>query len=230
MGKDKKPTVKKSKAKFVGLGIIGVIAVLAAIVVLTGGSSLSPTKTTMDINNGSPVLGSESAPVTLVEFGDYQCPFCQKWNLDTKPLIQKNYIDSGKVKLIYIDFPIIGIDSPKLHASSYCANEQGLYWKYHDFLYKNQGAENSGWARGQKLKDLAATLPGLDVQKFNECFDSGKYLDRVNQNKNVGIKSGASSTPTFLVIGPDNSGTQISGAQPYSVFQSVFDQKLKSSS
>lgn len=217
---------KSGKGKFIGIGIIGVIAAIIGVLAVTGGVDISPTKTTLDTNTGSPILGSQSAPVTIVEFGDYQCPYCQKWNLETKPLIEKDYIDSGKVKLMYIDFPIVGIDSPHVHASSYCANEQGLYWQYHDFLYANQGHENDGWARGQKLKDLAATLPGLDVQKFNECVDSGKYLDRVNQNKGLALKSGTSSTPTFLIVGPSGTGTLISGAQPYSVFQSVIDGKL----
>ena len=225
--KEKSGKKSSSKSKIIGIGIIGVIVAIIGTVAATGGINLSPAKTTMDINNGSPVLGSESASVTIIEFGDYQCPFCQKWNTETKPLLEKDYIDSGKAKLIYVDFPIIGSDSPKAHASSYCANEQGLYWQYHDFLYKNQGHENDGWARGEKLKELASSLPGLDAKKFNECVDSGKYDGRVNENKNVGIRSGVTSTPTFLVIGSDGSGTQISGAQPYSVFQTVIGGKLK---
>jgi len=227
VGKNKKEKpVRKSKAKFVGLGIIAAIATIIGVVAVTGGIDLSPTKTILDTNNGSPILGSESAPVTIVEFGDYQCPFCQKWNLQTKPLIEQNYIDSGKVRLIYIDFPIIGPDSLKAHASSYCADEQGLYWQYHDHLYKNQGHENDGWARAERLKDLASTLPGLDLEKFNKCLDSGKYENRVNENKNIATKSGARSTPTFIIIGPDKTGTQISGAQPYSTFQSVIEENL----
>ncbi|MEW6043765.1 MAG: DsbA family protein [Thermoproteota archaeon] len=228
MRKNKKEAQpRKSKAKFVGIGIIAAIAGIIGIVVATGGVDLSSTKTAIDTNNGSPILGSESAPVTIIEFGDYQCPFCQKWNLQTKPIIEQNYINSGKVKLIYIDLPIVGIDSLKAHASSYCADEQGLYWQYHDHLYKNQGHENDGWARVENLKELAAKLPGLDVEKFNQCLDSGKYENRVKENKNVATKSGARSTPTFIIIGPDDSGTQISGAQPYAVFQSVIEEKLR---
>jgi len=95
-------------------------------------------------------------------------------------------------------------------------------------LYKNQGHENDGWVRGENLKNLASTLPGLDSAKFNKCLDSGKYDNRVKENKNVATKSGVRSTPTFIVIGPDGDGTQISGAQPYSVFQSVIEEKLNS--
>jgi protein-disulfide isomerase len=227
VGKNKKERpVKKSKAKFVGIGIIAAIAGIIGVVTATG-VDLSPTKTTMDTNNGSPILGSESAPVIIIEFGDYQCPFCQRWNLQTKPLLEQEYIDTGKVKLIYIDLPIVGIDSQNAHESSYCANEQGMYWQYHNHLYKNQGHENDGWARAEKLKDLAAQLPGLDSAKFNECLDSNKYENRVKENKNVATKSGARSTPSFIIIGPDGTGTQISGAQPYSTFQSVIEEKLR---
>lgn len=227
MGKNKKKEAKKSnKSKFIGIGIIAAIAAVIGVVAATGAVDLSPTKTSVDTTKASPVLGSDSAPVTIIEFGDYQCPYCQKWNQNTKPLLEQEYIDTGKVKLVYVDFPIVGVDSLNAHASSYCADEQGLYWQYHDFLYKNQGHENNGWARSENLKDLAAMMPELDAEKFNACLDSGKYDSRVQENKNMATKSGAKSTPTFIIIGPDNSGTQISGAQPYSVFQSVIDEKL----
>lgn len=228
LGKNKKQNpAGKSKAKFVGIGIITAIVAIIGVVAATNGVDLSSTKTVIDTSNGSPILGSESAPVTIIEFGDYQCPFCQRWNLQIKPLIEQNYINSGKVKLVYIDLPIVGIDSLKVHASSYCAEEQGLYWQYHDHLYKNQGHENDGWAKPENLKVLAAKFPDLDMQKFNDCLDSGKYENRVKENKNIALKNGARSTPTFIIIGPDGSETQISGAQPYSVFQSAIDEKLR---
>jgi protein-disulfide isomerase len=226
VGKNKKESKQIRKSKFIGIGIIIAIAVGIGAVVATGGINLDTKKTTLDTTNASPALGSDSAPVTIIEFGDYQCPFCKKWNQETKPLVEKNYIDSGKAKLIYVDLPIIGPDSIQAHASSYCAAEQGLYWQYHDYLYKNQGHENDGWAAKERLKDLASTLPGLDSEKFNQCLDSGKYENRVKENKNLAIKTGASSTPTFIIIGPDKSGTQIGGAQPFSVFKSVIDEKL----
>ncbi|MBI5698575.1 MAG: DsbA family protein [Thaumarchaeota archaeon] len=230
MGKSKKikerTQTSKSKSKFIGIGIIVSIAAIIGVAAATGGINLSPTLTSIDTTNASPVLGSESAPVTIIEFGDYQCTYCQKWNQNTKPLVEQEYIRTGKAKLIYVDFPIVGADSLDAHAASYCADEQGLYWKYHDFVYKNQGHENNGWARSENLKDLAAMIPGLDTEKFNQCVDSGKYDNRVQNNKNIATKSGAKSTPTFMILGPDNSGTQISGAQPYSVFQSVINEKL----
>lgn len=224
--KPKQNKAKSGKAKFVGIGIIVAITAIIGVAAGTGAVDFSPTKTSVDTTKGSPVLGLESAPVTIIEFGDYQCPYCQKWNQNTKPMLEQEYIETGKVKLVYIDFPIVGADSLDAHASSYCADEQGLYWQYHDFIYKNQGHENNGWARSENIKDLAAMLPGLDTEKFNTCLDSGKYDGRVQENKNMATKSGARSTPTFVIIGPDGEGTQISGAQPYSVFQSVIEEKL----
>lgn len=231
MGKNKTSKKIKSesnKTKFVIIGIISVIIIgVLSAVSTNNATSDNPqsTRLSIDTTKGSPVLGDVSAPVTIIEFGDYQCPFCQKWSQNTKPLIEKNYIDTGKVNLIYVDFPIIGPDSIKAHAGSYCADEQGLYWQYHDFLYANQGHENSGWINTNNLKKLVSGI-GLDVDAFSLCLDSGKYDDRVKENKNIAAKSGAKSTPSFIVIGPDGHATPISGAQPYSVFQQTIDQML----
>ena len=209
MGKNKqepmKIKTKSNKTKFIIIGAIIVIAIgLSVISTNTSTQEDNPIKPiSIDTTKGSPILGSELAQVTIIEFGDYQCPFCQKWNQNTKPLIEKNYIDTGKAKLIYVDFPIIGPDSIKAHAGSYCANEQGLYWQYHDFVYANQGHENNGWANANNLKKLVAGINGLDIDSFSKCIDSGKYEDRVKENKNIASKNGARSTPSFIVIGPD---------------------------
>ncbi|WP_052347766.1 DsbA family protein [Candidatus Nitrosotenuis chungbukensis] len=230
MGKNKagnaknSPRKKSGKAKFIILGIIAIVIIGVAAAV-TSGADFKARDGSIDTTKGSPVLGSKSAPVTIIEFGDYQCPFCQRWNLDTKPLIEKNYIDAGKVKLIYMDFAFLGPDSIKAHAGSYCADEQGMYWKYHDFIYANQGHENDGWASAENIKSLASKLEGLDAGEFGKCLDSGKYEDRVRENKNIAMRNGASSTPTFIVIGKGE-GTQLTGAQPYSVFQALLDEKL----
>lgn len=214
---------KSNTTKFIIIGVIIVIA--AAVLISTNYNSESQSsKLSIDTTKGSPVLGESSAPITIIEFGDYQCPFCQKWNQNTKPLIQKDYISTGKVKMIYVDFPIVGPDSINAHAGSYCADEQGLYWQYHDFIYKNQGHENSGWASVNNLKNIVSGMEGLDVNLFSKCIDSGKYNDRVKENKNIAAKNGAKSTPSFIVIGPNGHGVAISGAQPYSVFKQTIDE------
>lgn len=209
--------------------MIGVIAIVIAGIVLISTNYNSDTqsnKLSIDTTKGSPVLGEASAPVTIIEFGDYQCPFCQKWNQNTKPLIQKDYISTGKVKMIYVDLPIVGPDSINAHVGSYCADEQGLYWQYHDFIYQNQGHENGGWASVSNLKNIVSEMEGMDVNLFANCIDSGKYNDRVKENKNIAVKNGAKSTPSFIVIGPNGQGVSISGAQPYSVFKQTIDEMM----
>jgi protein-disulfide isomerase len=219
------------KTKFIILGIIGaiIIGIVSFGVVspdsFVVGNSLDK-HLSLDPKSGSPILGSPSAPVTIVEFGDYQCPFCQKWNVQTKPTIVKNLIETGKANLIYVDLAIIGPDSIKAHAGSYCADEQGLYWQYHDYVYANQGHENNGWANSKNLKLLVSGIDGMDADSFAQCLDSGKYEQRVKDNKKIATDAGARSTPSFVVVGPNGDAVPISGAQPYSVFQKAVEDML----
>ena len=219
------------KTKFI---IFGIIAAIIIGIVSYGivspdsfvvGNSLDK-HLSLDPQNGSPILGSPSAPVTIVEFGDYQCPFCQKWNLQTKPAVVKNLLETGKANLIYVDLAIIGPDSIKAHAGSYCADEQGLYWKYHDYLYANQGHENDGWANSQNLKSLVAGIDGMDTNSFAQCLDSEKYEQLVKDNKKIATDAGARSTPSFVIVGPTGDAIPISGSQPYSVFQKAVEDVL----
>jgi len=214
--------------------IIGIIVLVIAIGVAATAINpdsikadpLKSTKLSLDTRSGSPVLGDASSPVTIVEFGDYQCPFCKRWNENTKPAIEKNLIETGKVSLIYVDFPIIGPDSMTIHVGSYCAAEQGLYWEYHNFVYANQGHENDGWARSKNLKLLVSGIDGLNTDSFNECLDSKKYEQRINDNKKIASDAGARSTPTFIIISQDGSAEMITGAQPYGTFKVLVDEML----
>ena len=218
-----------SKTKFVILGVIAAIIIGGISFVAMNPDSLTVDNSqtlSLDTQNGSPVLGSPDAPVTIVEFGDYQCPFCQRWNTNTKPPIVENFIETGKAKLVFVDLAIIGPDSQKAHAGSYCADEQGLYWEYHDFLYANQGHENNGWVNSNNLKSLVSGIDGLDTDSFAQCLDSGKYEQRVKDNTNIAKKAGARSTPYFIIIGPTGDSVSISGAQPYGAFQQAIENML----
>ena len=219
---------KNSKSKFTIMGIIvAVIVTVIAVVSIDPDSikadSPNPIKLSVDTQSGSPILGDESAPVTIVEFGDYQCPFCKRWNETVKPAIEKDFIDTGKAKLIFVDFAIIGPDSVTVHSGSYCAADQGLYWEYHDFVYANQGHENDGWASSENIKALVSEMNGIDSAAFNECLDSKKYEQLIGENKKVATEAGARSTPSFIVIGPNGSAETITGAQPYGTFKAVID-------
>lgn len=214
--------------------VIGVIAivVIAGIAAFFSSSSTETLNLDMERNHGSistamgsPILGDPEAPITIVEFGDYQCHFCEKWFHETKPLIERDYIDTGKVNLIFVDMAFLGRDSPKAAQASYCAEDQGMYWQYHDMLYNSQEPKiDGGWANTERLKAFAFAL-GLDMDLFNSCLDSGKYSKRVQYNVQQARENGINSTPGFFVVGTD-AQQFIKGAQPYSTFQKVIDSMI----
>jgi len=175
--------------------------------------------------NGSPLLGSLDAPVTIIEFGDYQCPNCKKWFLETKPVIVENFIDTGKVNLVFVDIAFLGKDSPGAAMATYCAEDQGKYWEYHGYLYTNQIGIDTGWANYDSLKSYALDL-GLDTDQFVNCLDSGKYQKRVDYNTREAADNTIAATPTFLIVGPNGQTEKIVGPQPFSVFKNVIELML----
>jgi protein-disulfide isomerase len=180
----------------------------------------------VNLENGSSALGSESAPITIVEFGDYQCEACYDWFHHTRSTLIDNYIETGKAKLVFVDLPFLGRDSPKAAQASYCAEDQGKYWEYHSMLYTFQdGPPDSGWANRDRLNSFAFSLD-MNIDEFNECMDSSKYQKRVKANYNEAVKHGAKSTPTFIIISSDGPTKKFSGAQPYSVFAATIEAML----
>jgi protein-disulfide isomerase len=180
----------------------------------------------VDLSSASPIFGSKDAKVTIIEFGDYQCPKCDQWFLNERPTVESQYIAKNKANLYFVDFTFLGPDSELASAATYCADEQGKYWDYHNTLYKNQAGIQSGWANSDSLKKFASSV-GLDTGKFNKCLESGKYSDRVKQNKQIGTSSGVEGTPTFLLVGPNGKTEKIVGPQPSAVFASTIEKLLK---
>ena len=172
-----------------------------------------------------PVLGSETASVTIIEMGDYQCEMCKRWYDNTRPKIIENFIDTGKANLIFIDLPILGYDSHTAAEATYCADDQDMYWDYHATLYDYQGHMNSGWANSERLKAFAFNL-GLNMDEFEECLDSGKYEKRIKFNSEKAKSSGANSTPNFVIVNSSGEQQKIRGAQPYTVFEQVIESLL----
>ena len=166
------------KKKGVILGII-VISIIVGIVASMSTSTnetfdIDMTRTHGSISTamGSPILGDPLAPVTIVEFGDYQCHQCYNWFHDTKPMIMRDYIETGKVNLVFVDFAFLGRDSPKAAQATYCADDQNMYWEYHNSLYTSQESKiDNGWASSERLKAFAFNL-NLDMELFNDCLDS----------------------------------------------------------
>ena len=180
----------------------------------------------INLENGSPPLGSESAPITIVKFGDYQCEACYHWFHNTRSTLIDNYIETGKAKLVFLDLPFLGRDSITAAEASYCAEDQGKYWEYHTMLYTFQEVEayDSGWADRDRLNAFASSL-NMNMDEFNECMDSLKYKNRVKANFDEAMRNGIQSTPTFIVISQDNMKI-IAGAQPYSVFAATIESML----
>jgi len=215
---------------FGGIAAVVIIAIIAsALVSQTGNETLNldmgQTHGTVSTAMGSPILGSDSAPITIIEFGDYQCEQCYNWFHNTKDSIVQNYIETGKANLVFVDLAFLGRDSPKAAAATYCAEEQGKYWEYHNLLYNSQEGVDSGWANSERLKAFAFSLE-LDMELFDSCVDSGKFTKRVQFNINEAKKQGATGTPTFIIVNSEGEQQKLVGAQPYSVFQKVLDSMI----
>ena len=174
------------------------------------------------IENGSPFLGNADAPITILEWGDYQCTFCYKFHQNTLEIINEDFIKTGKVKIVFKDFPLNGPDSKLAAEASYCAQDQQKYWQYHDELYKNWGGERTGWITREALTEFAQTV-NLDTGKFNKCLDDNKYEKKVNSLYEFGNQIGIDATPSFLVFN-DEKMIKIRGNQPLEVFLKTFDE------
>lgn len=214
------------------LGVILAVIVITIIAGVAASLSASPSETvnldvgrthgTISTAMGSPILGDPSAPITIVEFGDYQCHQCYNWFHNTKPAIFQEYIETGKVNLVFVDLAFLGRDSPKAAQATYCAEDQEMYWEYHDTLYTSQESKiDSGWANTERLKAFAFNME-LDMELFDSCLDSGKYSKRVQYNSQQARDHGVRGTPGFFIVGPDGQ-EQLGGAQPFSVFKQILD-------
>ena len=174
------------------------------------------------IENGSPFLGNPDAPITILEWGDYQCTFCYKFHQNTLQIINEDFIKTGKVKVVFKDFPLNGPDSKLAAEASYCAQDQEKYWQYHDEVYRNWGGERTGWITREALTEFAQVV-NLDTEKFNKCLDDNKYESKVNSLYEFGNDIGIDATPSFLVFN-DEKIIKIRGNQPLEVFLKTFDE------
>jgi protein-disulfide isomerase len=168
-------------------------------------------------------LGNDQAKITIVEFADYQCPFCAQFNKETKDSIIENFVDTGKAKFLYKDL-IVNDASDKAStlaaAASYYAAEQGMYWAYHDELFKNSNGENTGWVTKDNLKQFANNVRVPDLMKFSDCVDTGKYNDVVSENDSFARNIGLQSTPSFIFYN-GTTPVAIQGAQPFEAFEQI---------
>jgi len=184
---------------------------------------------------GAQALGASKANITIVEFGDYQCPYCAKFNNETKNNLTDNYIDKGIAKFIFKDLIINDLPKDRLSSlaaeASYCAAEQDRYWPYHDELYNNYKGENTGWISKASLIEFAKDVKINNIEQFTSCLDSHKYSQIVMKNDIFGKEIGLGTTPTFFFLKQNSTKVAaIQGFHPYSVFKNVIDQMLVNSS
>jgi protein-disulfide isomerase len=237
----KKWAAARRPRPWIPVAIVGTAAVVAVILVIVfsnvGGSSsnqgpaATPGPTHAAAQNGATV-GADSAPVTMVEYFRFDCPHCADFASQVEPQLEKDYIDTGKLR---IEFRPMALEGDILNASeaAFCAGDQGHFWEYYDLAFANI---NRGYSKGN-LKDYAAAL-GLDTSTFNSCLDSGKYKDEVVNETNEALKAGVQSTPTFFLgktsdmnrlSVPYSGQTEISGVQvtnPAAPFKTAIDKLL----
>jgi protein-disulfide isomerase len=172
----------------------------------------------------NPVRGSDGAKIALLEFTDYQCPFCNRHTTQTQPQIEREFIESGKIRYASLDMPIPGLHALAFKAAeaSHCAEDQGKYWEMRERLFANQRSLEPWNAHAEAL--------GMDVAQFDTCLSSGKHADAVRSDLAEAQKAGASGTPSFVVGLVDEKDpskvhglTFIRGAQPFAAFKVALD-------
>jgi protein-disulfide isomerase len=172
-----------------------------------------------------PALGNADAKVLMIEFGDYQCPSCRMFWKDVEPRLKKDYIDTGKLRLVFRDFPLMQIHPEALLAAMAvdCAGEQEKYWQYHDKVFREQYNKGDDIIRfkAADLKKWAKDI-GVDQAKFDQCLDSEKYKNEVMKDKSDGDAAGVQGTPTFFI-----NGRVMGGAQQYPEYKKLIDELLK---
>ena len=194
------------------------------------GDNGAPVKVSID---DDPVVGDKNAKVTLIDFSDYECPFCKRHFTDTYPQLKKDYIDTGKVKMVFRDLPLgFHQNAPKEAEAAECARKQGgdaVYYKYHDQIFTKTTSGGTGLALDQ-LPVIAKEL-GLNINQFQTCLDSGEFKAEVDKDLADAGKAGASGTPTFFIGKSTKNGEieaiKVVGAQPYSAFKVIIDEQLK---
>ena len=166
--------------------------------------------------DNTPYVGHEDAPITMIEFADFQCPYCKQFQENTFSRFKEKYIDSGKVKFYFQNYPFLGEESFSAAEAAKCAQDQNVFWEFHDTLYKSQTGENIGDFTNDKLKVLASKLK-LNTNDFNACLDSSKYKQAVQDEYAFGLNYGVDSTPTLFI-----NGYRYSGALPlYKLDQAI---------
>ncbi len=215
-----------SKLLLISLALISLVALI--------GCTQQETKVNMASLASAPagVIGSDTAPVTIVEYSDYQCPFCRKWFDESKKQLFDEYVSTGKVRFVFKDFPLNGHPLAKPYAVSVrCAGEEGKYFEMHDKMYLEQGKLAGGKytlvsATSDDVVKWAGEL-GLDTNTYFDCLVSNKFDSLIGENAEEAANIGITGTPSFVVGKTNGEGVLVVGAVPYSTLKAKIDEMLK---
>ncbi len=175
---------------------------------------LEPLRFDVAFTDADPVKGAKTAPIQIVEYSDFQCPYCSRVN-PTLAQVQETY--GEKVAMVFRNYPLpMHKEAPRAGEAGYCAQDQGKFWEYHDVLFQNQRAQ-----KDDDLKKYAAEV-GLEAEAFATCLTSNKYADRVEADRKSGEMVGVSGTPAFFI-----NGVFVNGARPFEAFAEVIDAEIK---
>ena len=234
---------RRSRLITIGLIVIGAALVVGAVI----WPQLEPIAKVVAVDPGvhpnasDNVMGDPNAPIKIEEFADFQCPYCEQWHKNTEPLLRQYYIDTGKVQFVYRSMGNFVSDniararktpakteSRDAALAAYCAGDQNKFWEMHAHLFANVIGEDANSFTDRRLREIARTA-GLDRGAFNSCYDSGKFLDRIQQDFADGQAANITGTPGFLVTYTVNGETKtklIEGAQPFTTFQQELEAAL----
>ena len=227
----------------IGISVAGIAAALmvssSGVPATVSNEKSAPTQSAEQITTqllspsvaSAPALGSNDAKVTIVEFGDYQCTWCHRWHEGTKDTLIADYVNTGKVRFLFKDFPINDLSdraSSLAAEASYCAADQGKYWEYHDEVYNNWEGENTGWVTRASLEQFAKDAGVTDISAFSDCLDSGKFTSVVRDNYSLARSIGLDATPSFIVLIQGETPQLMRGAHPYSTFERVINEAYAS--
>lgn len=217
---------KRRQFMFVGGVVVVVIAVVIALILVNRPTNdavptiLAAQPLPSNLKTDGRGIGNPNAPVKVVEWGDYQCSACDYFYRNGQNQLLNQYVASGQVYFSFRDFPFFGPQSENAAAAAWCANDQGKYWEFHDTMYGNQPPENTNQITNTFLKTVASSI-GLNMEQFNQCYDSGKYKSKVSEDNAAAKQLKISGTPTFFV-----NGTAVSSTN-YSDLQSAIEKALK---
>jgi protein-disulfide isomerase len=218
---DEERSRRRQRLMLVGGAVVLAIVIVGALILVNrpdDGNDTSDQAVTIpeardtSIPQNDRTLGNPDAPLTIVEYADFQCPFCGDWARTVEPQLVQDYISTGQVKLEFHDFPFLDDrsddkESDNASEAASCAMDQGKFWAYHDMLFNNQSGENEGGFSRDRLIEMARNVDGLDVDQFTSCIDSDEHEDGVQTLYQGAIDAGVNSTPTFMINGQKVTGT-----------------------